>query len=177
MPTPVCFLLPAINDSHVLVRVRGLVEESVIPEIFFKLEKAESIIRNGNMLECLVLEWILDKLPLIDAYPDIRSNCIFLSYEELYLNSHAVLEYLSERLFIDLQPTHYTRVHQPSRTAAITTKGSVREFGNPSLLHKWQDAISASEIERLYDLVDEFGVSFYDRDDHNPTFSIFDPAQ
>lgn len=34
MPTPVCFLLPAISDSHVLVRVRGLVEESVIPEIF-----------------------------------------------------------------------------------------------------------------------------------------------
>jgi hypothetical protein len=34
MYQPVCFLLPAISDSHVLLRVRGLVRESAEPEIF-----------------------------------------------------------------------------------------------------------------------------------------------
>lgn len=142
-----------------------------------RLKKAESIIHNGDMLECLVLEWVLDKLPLLDAYSEVRKDCIFLSYEELYLNSHTVLESLSERLFLDLQPSDYGRAHQPSRTAAITTKGAVREFGDPSLLHKWKDAMPAYKIERLYDLVDDFGVNIYSRIDHDPTFSIFDEIE
>jgi hypothetical protein len=140
-----------------------------------RLKIAEDISRRGDEIECLVLEWILDKLPIFEAYDQLKQQCVFLSYEELYIDSERVFGRLSECLGLEMT-IGYEQLRKPSRTAAITTKGGVREFGDPALLHKWQNAMPVSKIERLYDLVDEFGINFYNRDDHSPTFSIFDGA-
>ncbi|MFW6282270.1 MAG: sulfotransferase domain-containing protein, partial [bacterium] len=123
--------------------------------------------REGTILEKFIISWCLENLPLINKiHPDENNNYIFLTYEDLLMNSQEVISYLSEELNLPDKNLMLKKIRKPSSTVRYSDKKTRKNFKNDTynkdfLLKKWKKDIPEEMEKKIFDIIDKFEIDIY----------------
>lgn len=124
------------------------------------IEFSNSILEAGSQLEVRILQWCLENLPPL-KFLDNKEWTI-ISYEEMVIEEEKSLNKLYQELELEDLDKLYEQVGRPSRTTADKeAKKNIDKNNKEFLIKKWKSKISESEENKVFDILDKFGIDVY----------------
>ncbi|MGM0410531.1 MAG: sulfotransferase domain-containing protein [Bacillota bacterium] len=127
-----------------------------------------------SLLEKFVISWCLENLELIRKVQNSKkNNFIFLTYEELLMNSSRVISFLSEKLNLNDKEALLQQLKKPSSTVKYSDEKTKNNLNNNTynkeyLLKKWKNTISNKTEKKLFDIIDLFDIDIYEMNNFMP---------
>ncbi|MGM0501753.1 MAG: sulfotransferase [Bacillota bacterium] len=119
-------------------------------------------------LEKFVISWCLENLSLLRRVQKLegQTDFIFLTYEDLLLNSTKVINYLRDKLQLEDLDKMLAQVNIPSSTVKYSddrTKSNFKSstYDKEFLLKKWEKEVSKKEEKKIFDIINQFGINIY----------------
>jgi len=125
------------------------------------VELAWSILESATALDRAVLEWCLDNLGPLRAVKKRPERWMVLSYEELMLSTERLIPLLGRHLQLR-DPERMLRVlRTPSPSTHGESHDKLRQMEPIQQLELWQRDIDGETQERLFQIVERFGIDIY----------------
>ena len=146
-----------IRKGNVKFLKRIILEEiSMIDNLKEKQELINKINGMKTLEELLAVEWSLDYV--IPLYFFNKYNWHLIIYERLIKNSKDELINIFDKIGENVPKKAYKLIKKPSRTSLEKKIYTQRQ------LHKWKNHLSKKQIEGIFDVVNFFGIDFYNED-------------
>ncbi len=127
--------------------------------------------RKGSGLEKRVLDWALENLPMLTLLPE-RRDWLYLSYEDLIMDTAASVDYLCDNLRLDNRRGMVRRVARPSRSGSAPEKRQlIRQQNRGELVNSWRSQTDEDQLRRCFRVLDRFDIDLYGPDTSMPDLS------
>jgi hypothetical protein len=128
-------------------KYKGIYE--LYKDIYAKVSRAE---------ERLAADWALHNIVPIN-HKENNIRWITVSYELLYKKPFQEIERIYKRLGLTHTEMALSKIRSPSDTAMTT---SFDRIHNTSQLESWKSELAGSAVRNILNIVNEFGIHFYD---------------
>lgn len=119
---------------------------------------AESILKRGDQMECFVLEWCLDNLPIQRAH-ERNPEWLLISYEEMNLNPVASIELIADKF--DLDTGKLMKVMGNPSASTTRDRREALQADKSRKISRWRTVVDKQTEKRLFSIIKEFGIEFY----------------
>ncbi len=132
-----------------------------------QLREMEKIIAHGDHFERGIVNWCLQNYPALNAHR--HPDWAVVSYEDLTMYPEKSVAYLEEKLDLDPTPDLERIVNRPSFSTVQSDKETKKFFAaggsgdRQFLIEKWRKRIRPGQEERCFEILDLFGMDFYER--------------
>ncbi|MFW6238195.1 MAG: sulfotransferase domain-containing protein [Halanaerobiales bacterium] len=139
-----------------------------------KLESfLEEKLETCSKLEEFVITWCIENLPPIRKIQEGKNQFIFLTYEDLLINSKKVLSFICEHLYLENKKLMLERIHIPSSTVRYSDRKTKDKFNKNTysqeyLLKKWKKEVTTTEIEKVQIILNAFDIHIYNASSFMP---------
>lgn len=130
-----------------------------------QFEFSRQILMNGSEFEKRVLQWCLENFPPLKKLN--KDKWIIISYEDLVINEKETLVNLYEELELNDLDIMLKQIKKPSRTTASkNSKKLINKRDKGKLIKKWEKAITFTEKESAFNILDKFNIDIYIKDQY-----------
>ena len=120
------------------------------------------ILEHGSDLEKAVLNWIFENIvPLKHA----KKVDLFITYEELVLNSEATINLIADKLELRNIQRIKTKVNVPSSSSGFSTENTLRAIQDgdrSTLVNIWMNQVDKVELKKIQELLAAFEIDEYE---------------
>jgi len=162
---PISQSLSCIDRGH-----RAFVEEFIDDEKYKRemlneelLDFVKRVLAEGSKLEKFVLEWCLDNMVPLNSLKK-NHEWIFITYEDMVLNTRKVFDFLSEKLGLECKERLYDSIKKPSKVTDSSSKETINRIiqGDKNyLVNKWKERVDDEKEKQLFRIIDRFGIDIY----------------
>ena len=127
------------------------------------VDYANDVFEGGSKREKFVLEWCLDNLVPLKSSPETE-EWLTVSYEELVLKTEAFIKLFCDEFELETENKMLEMVRSPSKTSDSSdrqTRSKIRSGDDQYLIRKWRNDFTEREIEKLFEIVERFGITAY----------------
>ncbi|MFW6390008.1 MAG: sulfotransferase domain-containing protein, partial [Halanaerobiales bacterium] len=126
----------------------------------------ENKVQDCSLLEKFIISWCLENLSLIKKVQNQNNNFIFLTYEDLLINSNKILNFLSDNLNLPDIDKMKEQLKIPSSTVRYSENKTKNNFENHSynknyLLSKWKQKVDNKMEKRIFDILKQLNINIY----------------
>ena len=129
------------------------------------LQYAEKIIKNGSMLERVVLSWCFQNYVPLKM---IEEDWAVISYEQLVLDPVPVVNYLCKKLNLQKPERIFKRLNIPSESTHLSdskTQSILKSHDDENrkkyLIEKWRKKIAPEKEDKLMEILKIFNIDAY----------------
>lgn len=124
-------------------------------QIYKKYESILSEIKYPE--ENLAAKWCITNDYII-RHPENNKKWTTLAYEDLYLRKDEILKEVYQKLDLEWSQDVIKELNKKSFTSNANTKSYV---GKTEQLEVWKKRLSVAQIDRIFGILDKFGVDYY----------------
>ena len=108
--------------------------------------------------EYLAVLWSMDNYHLFQGE---KKKIVIIPYEKLFLNGEKTIKTLFKHYKLKLNQNVLKNLKKPSSTV---TEGSTLNMQKKNPLSKWQNHLDHSQIKKIFEIIDVFGLKVYSRE-------------
>lgn len=157
--------------------VNEIIKNDYYSEIFSEnlVSFCENKLSKGSDIEKYTIQWCIENyFPLKHFH---SRDWLQITYEELVMNTEDLVKLMIDEF--DLKPSDFDRMTQmiTKRAKSPMTHDKTEQFlkqvtrkdDRSYLIKKWDDQITDSEANKIFDILDKFGIDTYQRGKFLPT--------
>ena len=119
----------------------------------------------------------LENLPLLSMLQQ-RQDWLYVSYEDLILNSAGVIDYLADQLQLEDRNAMCAQLKQPSRSSGRESTGATRQLilkqDRQQLVNSWRAQFDDDQLQQAFGVLNRFGITLYRPDQGLPDHQRLD---
>jgi len=131
------------------------------------LKLCKEIISNSDKFDKLVLQWILENLPILDIIRE--KECLFITYEEMVFRPYKISKWIASELNLDDPDMMYKRLKSPSKTTDILSRQEMAKEGAKEIVSKRFSESTTKQRKRVDYILGALDIEMYKADTPFPS--------
>jgi len=132
-----------------------------------QIEKINKIISTGTTLQKGVVSWCFENLIILEHAKN--KDCVFITYEELVLNSEKSCRLLQNKLDLPDLQSMLSSVGEPAMNIMMSNKDTLDIMHDKDniikkrkLVTKWKKKVTESDEKAAFEILDLFNIDIYE---------------